>query len=478
MAAVSVTIPLETEVIREHEDLVTGTSGSAGTGIVVQLDVRRRNWTKTLGLPRGTQVHWADTRTVEIQELSGLAWKMRYELTYGDGWYTKKDGSRCYFALQPHLQGVDLVRRCTTVSIRAGVLLAVMAGIGLRAVSWLLQMLFHVEVTKSTLDRWIRECASQLPDAKGMAQALNGMHAICECHFDEIFAKGQRPKKCTMVLRDEHGRIFAIKEVDDRTDETVTAFLREVKSWGLDLQRFYVDGCEAYRNAIKVVFPSAAIQYDYFHVIQNIWKKLWRSVVARRKEIKSRSETVQTPAYSKKLLALAKEIWKNRWVFFKRDKNMTDEEKAKLQTLLEADCHLSKVRGFVTAVWSVFDDSTTEEQAREALRQLKMRPEVAPGTPFAKAVSFLEGRFDDMIAFLKFPGVKRNSLAETGIRCLRRLERGHDGFRGPDGLDRYLRIYQAIKYCGWSVHLGQPGLGLPAGPRTGPPALAGSSSVS
>ena len=318
MARFQVSIPLATEVIHAHGDLWIGSRCEPGEGIIVDLDVRKRDWRRVLDLPRGTVVHWADVRKIDIQELSGLMWSLRYRLTYGDGWYTEKDGSRVYFPLQPHLEGIDLQRQCTTVALRAGVLLAVMAGIGLRAVSWLLQMLFHVDVSKSSLDRWVKECAAVLPDRAGMAALLNKYLTINECHFDEIFGKGQRPKKCTMVLRDEHGRIFAAKEVDERTEETVTEFLKEVKSWGLDLKRFYVDGCKEYRKAIQSVYPGAAIQYDYFHVIQNIWRKLWKSVVARRKDIKKRGEAAQTPAYSAHLLSLAERIWKHRWLFLKQ----------------------------------------------------------------------------------------------------------------------------------------------------------------
>ena len=76
-------------------------------------------------------------------------------------------------------------------------------------------------------------------------------------------------------------------------------------------------------------------------------------------------------------------------------------------------------------------------------------------------VSFLVDRFSDMTTFLRVPGVQRNSLAESGMRCLRRLEQGHDGFRGSKGRDAYLRLYQAIRYCGWSVHRGDGLLILP-----------------
>jgi transposase len=300
-----------------------------------------------------------------------------------------------------------------------------------------------------------------------MAKALNADKRITAAHFDEIFGKGQRPKRCTLVLRDEHGRIFVVKQVEERTEETVCAFLEEVKSWGLDLKSFYVDGCEAYRAAIMKVFPGAVIQYDYFHVIQNVWRKLWKAVVARRKELKVQGESDKTSASSERLLSLAKRIWEKRHMFFKHDEKLTDEEQQVLQELQEQEPLLARVRGFVKGVWHIFQDSKTEEDALANLAELKARPEVEPGSPFAKAIAFLHGRFSDMVAYLRHPTfMQRNSLAETGIRCLRRLEQGHDGFRGPDGMDRYVRLYQAIKYCGWTVHRFTSEFGLP--PTEGP----------
>ena len=42
--------------------------------------------------------------------------------------------------------------------------LAVMGGVGLRGVCWLLLMLFHLDISKSSLARWLQETAAQLPD--------------------------------------------------------------------------------------------------------------------------------------------------------------------------------------------------------------------------------------------------------------------------------------------------------------------------
>lgn len=472
-----VMMPLETEVLREHRAWVTGVKYEPGRGLIIELDIRRHNWQIVLGLGRGVKVRWADVRKVDIRELSNTPWPLFYRLTYGDGWYKDKDGHRVHFPLQPHLPGIDLMRGCTTLTMRAAVLLAVVAGVGVRCVSWLMQLLFLVDVSKSGVDRWVRECGAQLPDGEGMAKILHRLMPITEGHFDEIFAVGQRPKRCTLVLRDEHGRVFAIEQVEKRTTDVVVQFLQKVKGWGINPQTFYMDGCEEYRDAVKKVFPHAAIQYDLFHVIQNVIKKLWKAVVARRKDIKKQGESATTPD-SGRLVALAKRIWEKRYLFFKREENLSDEERAALLDLLEADPLLERVRGFMLGVWATFNDSKTEAEAREKLGLVgKRAEETEKGSAFRKAFKFLDGRFSDMIAFLRYPGVRPNSLAETGIRFLRRLEQGHDGFRGPEGLDCYLRIYQAVKYCGWTVHRFTPGLGLPstlfetaaASPTTGAP---------
>src|SRR3712207_7994631 len=50
-----------------------------------------------------------------------------------------------------------------------------------------------------------------------------------------------------------------------------------------NLSTFYIDGCQAYYNAIRSVFGSTvAIQYDYFHILQNVWRHLWKWAVDRK----------------------------------------------------------------------------------------------------------------------------------------------------------------------------------------------------
>jgi hypothetical protein len=302
------------------------------------------------------------------------------------------------------------------------------------------------------LHRWVEEVAEELPSADEIIKKLNEKKPIKEGHFDELYPQGT--DACLLVLKDEHGRIVAAQEVDKRDEETVKPFFERIKKLGLDIKAFYIDGCKTYYNVIREVYgQEVAIQYDYFHILQNAWRHLWKWAVAHRKQIKASSEEVATPWYKRKLEVLAKSLWENRYLLFKSEERLTAEEKEELSEIVTADQKVGRLRAFLGGVWRIFENSKDEQQAKEALSELKQLP-VDRNKPkqFQKVINFLEENFDWMTAYLRSDGIKRNSLAESGMRVLRRLEVNHDGFRSEKGRDNCLRIYQAVKYLGWSVH--------------------------
>ena len=363
---------------------------------------------------------------------------------------------RVHFTTQA--TGIDPHRKVSAVLMRAAVLLVVIAGAGYRKTSWLLDQLFQVGVSKSALQRWVEEMAAQLPDGDEMIRRLNAKQTIHEAHFDEWFPNGLNT--CLLVIRDEHGRIIATQPVDNKEEASVKPFLQRLKRLGLKLHTFYMDGCQAYYNAIRAVWgQTVQIQYDYFHIIQNAWRHLGKWAVAHRRQLKQRSEQVTTPWYKKKLEALAKSLWEHRYLLFKADERMSDDEREQLTQILQADEKVGTLRAFLGGVWQIFEDSQDEQEAREALDALKQQPvDRKHREPFEKVIAYLEKNFDWMTAFLRHKKVKRNSLAETGMRTLRRLEVDHDGIRSEKGLDNMIRIYQAVQYLGWSVHHPPPDL--------------------
>ncbi len=80
-------------------------------------------------------------------------------------------------------------RKVSDVVMRAGVFLSIIAGVGCRRAAWLLEVLFHVVVGKSTVDRWIDDVANSLPTAEAIIQEMNRKQTVTEGHPDELFPR-------------------------------------------------------------------------------------------------------------------------------------------------------------------------------------------------------------------------------------------------------------------------------------------------
>jgi len=452
-----VQIPVTTEVIEKNADLQPRGKVEENR-IVIEFDTRQRDYHKLFNLKRSVKISWINELTFEAQELSAFSWPIVYRITTATGYYAAEPGQRVYFT--PEVAGLSTQRKVSDVLMRLGVFLCIIAGLGARKASWLMSVLFQVTISKSALDRWVDEVADSLPSEDEMVQLLHQQKPITNGHLDEIFPLGT--EACVLVLKDEHGRIVAAEEVEKRDEEHTKPFLERLKRLGLDLKVFYIDHWPAYFNAIGAVYPEAEIQYDYFHILQNIWRKVWDEFRAHRRDLKARGEAAETKRYSEKLKGLATKLWQNRYLFFKADKNLSAKEKETMQEVLQTQPEMSFLRSFLLKVWAIFEGPTTEAEAQAKLAELKEHVAHHEKDGYTKSVSFLDEHFKNMTTFLRVPGVQRNSLAESGMRVLRRLEREHDGFRSEKSRQNALKIYQAVTYLGWSIH-NPPNLAVPSG---------------
>jgi len=446
--ALQVTVPISTAVIEANPECPS--SGAYEDGVLrITIDTRHQHVPQRLGLSTKTQLHWGKEQVVEVQELSALAWPIRDRVLTRDGYYLP-DGQRVHFTTAA--RGLDARRGVSAVLMRAAVLRVVVAGVGCRRAAWLLEQLFHGQTAKSALPRWVEESAATLPNAEAMRRTLHPQRPITEAHGDELVPRGS--DIWVLVLKDEHGRILATQEVDQRDEQTVVPFLQQLQGLGIELQAFSIDGCKAYDNAIRTVFgPAGAMQSDYFPILQNVWRHLWKWAGTRRRQLKARSQEVLTPWDKKKLEAVAQSLGEQRSLLFKAAERMTAEEQQPLAERVEAEQHVGMLRACLGGVWHIFEDSQDEQQARAAVAALKQLPvDRRHPAPFQKVITCLEAHFEWMTAYLRHEGVQRNSLAESGMRVLRRLEVEHDGFRSATGRSNCLRIYQAVKYLGWTVH--------------------------
>ncbi len=93
---------------------------------------------------------------------------------------------------------------------------------------------------------------------------------------------------------------------------------------------------------------------------------------------------------------------------------------------------------FLCGIWNIFEDSSDEQAGRKSLEKLKAKDfDSKNSKPFETVIKFLDGHFKWMTSYLRNDHVKRNSLSETSMRVLRRLEFEHDGFRSEKGREDF-----------------------------------------
>ena len=184
---VHVSVPISAEVLNANPDCQF--SGAYEDGkLVITIDTRNQNVHQRLRLGTKVKLHWSTDNEFMVQELSGLLWPIRYRVLTRDGYYVGKEGQRVHVTTSA--RGISARRGASLVLLRAAVLLVVIAGVGYRCAAWLLAELFHVDVSKSALHRWVEEIAESLPSGDEMIRVLNEKKPITEAHFDEIFPRG------------------------------------------------------------------------------------------------------------------------------------------------------------------------------------------------------------------------------------------------------------------------------------------------
>ena len=208
---------------------------------------------------------------------------------------------------------------------------------------------------------------------------------------------------------------------------------------GLQIKLFYVDFWLAYPPAIKAIYPQAQIQYDFFHLIQNIHRHLYKALTKYRKAFK----TAQTDQQQAELRQrLHKKLWQHRYLLFTNEENLSSEQRQILDELLleHADTLVEHIVLFRQQLRTIFNESDTFSMALENLAVLILDGWADLSDAFAKILSFVQDNFENMVTYLRLPDVQRFSLSECTVRSLRRIERVRQGFKTHRGRVNHLKL--------------------------------------
>ena len=263
-------------------------------------------------------------------------------------------------------------------------------------------------------------------------------------HLDEYQATGTRSWE--LIVRDEHGRLLFSFRLKARSGRQIQAVLRWLRMWGVrDITTCYVDFFSAYPSAIRAVYPQAQIQYDLFHVVQNIHRHLYKALTAYRKAFKA---ATTTPDQKQIREALHKKLWENRYLLFTNDENLSTEQRQVLDELRveHADTLVELIVLFRQGLRGVLHESETFQQARERFATLILEGGREVSQAFGKVMTFLEDHLDNILTYLRVPDVQRHSLSECTVRGLRRIETIRQGFKTQHGRVNHLKLLVWRRY--------------------------------
>jgi hypothetical protein len=187
------------------------------------------------------------------------------------------------------------------------------------------------------------------------------------------------------------------------------------------------------------------IQYDFFHVIQNVHRHLYKALTAYRKALKA----VKTDKDQEKLRkALHTKLWQNRYVLFTNDQHLTLEQHQMLDELLEehTDTIVEQIVVFRQHLRTMFNESETFTAAIEQLSRLILDGWADVSTSFAKIGALLREHFENICTYLRVPDLQGNSLSECTVRSLRRIEQVRQGFKTQQGRVNHLKLLQWRTY--------------------------------
>ena len=374
---------------------------------------------------------------VDVHELSTFHNPITYRFILAQASYLDAQHQQRFFT--PEIKGVSTSQHVSHSVIWLACYLAVVCGVSLRHIALLFSALFLIPVTKSSIKRWIDAIGTRLPTPEEMLRHLLTRTPATECHIDGYYPLGT--DNCVMVVKDEHDRILMTHEAASENGEDARKFLQHVKDLGLNVTAAFSDYSQSFTEAIKAVWPHARLQADHFHTAKNIWGHLKTSLLSYRRQVKASGEANN----DERLLAVAKQLWKLRWILLKKPANMSPEEKEAL-TALERDDEgfIQRFRSIIRQLVNIFDHSHSEAQAKIKLKQLRQEINAVDDAHLQKILPFFDDHWEQALRYLRKKGMgkhRRGSNSESGMRLLRRLEKNHDGIRSAATRQYYIQIY-------------------------------------
>jgi hypothetical protein len=315
-------------------------------------------------------------------------------------------------------------------------------------VSQRLNRSFNTTGSKSAIDRWKHKEASKYK-FEDIIPHLNFSGILC---FDEY--KPKRSKTYDLIASDAIGnKILYIDNVPSLyytpkfTAGSVARghiedFIHGLKELNIIPYAVIIDLATAYPKQIKRIYPDVIIQFDYFHVIQEIQKYIRNAVIDFRTKLGQHGLEEQRT-----------EIWRYKWKLLKNMDNWTIKDHKIIEELIShyRGTIIEKALIFKEQIRDIFDNSKTKLEAYHKRYLLSQETYWQDSYHLKKIMKFISSwKFDYMITYLSHPKIPRSGNSESCIRIWRQMEKVRYGM-SIQGRQNHLKLYQISKYLGGSL---------------------------
>jgi len=331
------------------------------------------------------------------------------------------------------IKGITKFQRATDRVIREGIASNVIDNVPSQKIKDRFSRSLNTTGSQQTIDRWKHREADSL-NFKDLIRQLSPSRIVC---LDDLDPK--RSKNKALITSDRiKGYNLYVDTVKSQDKEEVVKYLNKLKELGIEeVDCFIIDMWKSFPYAIKEVYPKAKIQYDYFHIWQDINRHLEGAIREYCKFL--REDGFNT---------LATDLWKHRKVLLvnpNNPKKMTEKTRERIREFQETHkgTIVEDVLTLKDRIRDIFENSKTQNEAHFKKNQLYYENWHKKSLHFKKIIQlFMWPPYCyNMFTYLKEPGVPRSGNSENSIKVVRSWEKVRYGFRTIKGLQDHLKLY-------------------------------------
>jgi len=294
--------------------------------------------------------------------------------------------------------------------------------------------------SKSSLDRWKQKEAEKYHFKDIIAHlGFSGILSI-----DEY--KPKRAKRYDLIAADAikwcilyiETVPFSPQRAGTISRGSIEEFCRHLHELGVDPEAVIFDLLYAYPKQVRKVWPHAIIQYDYFHVMQQIHKHLKNALLQFRRQL-----------IGEDLEPFRHELWENKWRILKNMDKWRVKDHEIISELIEfyKGTPVEVILIFKEQLHQIFNCSNSKAEAyakREGLFKEKWWQD---SWHLKKIMEFLmSSKFEYMITYMDDRRIPRSGNIENLIAIWRQMEKVRRGFKTEKGKQNHLKLYQIKHY--------------------------------